>query len=281
MLSLFAPFLASMVRHALTLAAGFLVQAHLLPANDANGFVAACLLFAGIGWSCWQKINQPGVLAQLQDRAAAKNVKAKTAMLEQYKAESTKSPFNLNPSALVIAGLAIAALLAVSMPASAQVLWQEPVKHVKPHKAKKSVERMNAGLLGLLPDKSPLDDLFNKVRDASIADLEYAKALADGVKDSPAAAQRSKCYGAWLGLLATMTSVQAVVAGAPAPEKPGAAHLFTRFEQLSQTADSLAPMSTFQVACAPVAQAMRMNISQFVLSVVGGGLSLGKLGVLP
>lgn len=282
MLGLLMPFFGSMARHALTLAAGYLVSAGLLPQAQVNGFVAACLLFAGIGWAAWQKLNQPGMLASLQARQAQKNVNGKLAAAKAFEG----SP---NGLLALLAGAAVLGLvLAAPAPASAQAIflpWSNAASSkVKKPKIIKVVPPMKLGLTDLISGNSGsslLDQLFANLQKASIDDLQYAKALADGVKDSKPAAARSACYGAWLQMLATVTSAQATVAGAP--EKPGTLqpHLFTRFEQLSQVADNLAPLSDFQRACAPVAQAMRMNIPQFVLAVVGGGLSLGKLGVLP
>ena len=265
MFTIIQPFVASMVRQAITTAAGYLVAAGLIQANQVQTFVAACLLFGGIAWSLWQKINTPDMLGRLSARAADKSRNAKKAWVGSV----------LQQSPLIIAGFVVLSLLAPK--AEAQVRWPwEPAPVAKP-KAKKvplaePVHRMDAGLVSLITGgANPLDQLWAGIQAATLEDLQYAKALADAIPDNPAARARSVCWAAWIKVLSQQTSAAATINGAP-PK----ASLFTKFEQLAQVAENLQPMSEFHIACAPVAQAMKLQLSQFVLAVVGGGLSLAK-----
>jgi hypothetical protein len=297
MFDLFMPFIGSMLRHALTLCAGYLVAAGLLPAAQANGFVGACLLFAGIGWSLWNKLNRPEVLAKLQQRQMTQNVQAK-----QAQAMAFDKVFNAAGAAMitfaVIVGLAVA-----PSPASAQVpwFWSSPVAKPKPRVKKTgtrpqliTVEPMKVGLSSLLPQvsvtlpsQSPADALWASISKVALDDLQFAKALADGINPQTNASQaRSACYGALVTLIVQQSSAAAALQGglgAPAAPVPAAPHTaaITKFEQLAQLSDALQSGSPIQVACAPVAQAMRLQFAQFLTQIAAGGLSLGKLGILP
>lgn len=57
--------LAGIARHVLTTAAGFLVAHGYLQNSGTESFIAAGMLFIGIGWSWWQKQGQAKVAAEL------------------------------------------------------------------------------------------------------------------------------------------------------------------------------------------------------------------------
>lgn len=293
MSGLILPFAMSMVRHALTLFAGGLAAKGYLQADQVAQFVGSSMFFIGLGLSFYHKLMDPAVLAGLADRVAEKNLKAKELHVKAF------------PSSPLSVLLALAFALAVLAP---PVMAQDfTVVSTRASKGGAKIlrivpndGRMDAGLVdvarGALGGQSPIEALFDNLKKASIKDLEYAKVLADTVGTcrstplpgtlcppvdwvpDPKSAARSRCYGAWLGMMASLTSSEAALAG----DKPsGAASLFTRFEQMAQVADNLAPLSSFQQACTPVAQALKMNITQFALSVVTGGIGLGTLGILP
>lgn len=265
MFSILQPFIASMIRHAVGLMAGALAAHGVITQNQVEPLVGAIVTIGVIAWSAWHKLQDPAVLTRLVNRVEERHVAVKEKHVLEKIQEMTAGGGTFVLAILVAAALLIA-------PAAFAQQSKPPPK-----------ERMNAGLISVVKGAldrdgdGQIDTLFQRIRQASIKDLEYAKALADQAKDSPQAQARSRCYGAWLQLLATLSSADAAQAAAPA----GVAQAFTKFEQMSQVADNLAPLSSFQQACAPVAMAMRRNISQFVLAVVGGGLSLGSLGVLP
>ena len=259
MLAVFTPFLMSMLRHAFTSLAGILVRDGLLKGDQTQTFVAACMLFSGIGMAAWHKINQPETLALLNARVQARQIAAKKAWL---------GPTLASLGGSIAAVLAIvAALNLTALPAFAQV---------KP-------KPMYAGLLTVAPQ----DSLLGALRKASVADIQNALALAKqaAVVTPPTAAStsagvRAACYGAILDVLnspaGTGASNSALQQAAP---QQGLAIAFTSFEHLAQVADQMQPMSQVQIACAPVAQAIRMHTLQLVLGILGGTFTLAKLGV--
>lgn len=52
------PYLASTVRHGLTVAGGIIIKDGLLPSDGLNDFVGGGMVFAGIAWSFMQKYGQ-------------------------------------------------------------------------------------------------------------------------------------------------------------------------------------------------------------------------------
>lgn len=125
---------------------------------------------------------------------------------------------------------------------------------------------------------SDLNALWAKIQSASIADLQYAKALSDAA-GTPGGKMRSACWGAWIAVVQAQQGTNAVDAqGHPLGAKPDPA-LFTTAEQIAETVDSLQPTSPFMVACQPVANAFKMNVLQLVTMVVSGATTLGTLGI--
>jgi hypothetical protein len=121
----------------------------------------------------------------------------------------------------------------------------------------------------------PIDtpaQLWAKIKSASRADLLYAKALADSA-DTPGAKARANCYGAWVKVIDQQTGALPGADGKPIGEPPDP-HIFTTFEQIAQTSDNLQPNSEFMIACAPVAQALRLRFVDFIGKVISGGIGL-------
>lgn len=126
--------------------------------------------------------------------------------------------------------------------------------------------------------KMDLDQLWAKLQEASIKDLQYAQALATATA-TPGGKMRAACWGAWVTVVQNQQGVNAVDAsGKPLGAAPDP-KLFTSAEQLAEVSDSLQASSPFMVACQPVANALKMDIMKLVTTVVGGGATLGTFGV--
>lgn len=293
MFQILQPFLGSMIRHALTTAAGALVTYGVLRSSQVESFVSACLLFAGIAWAAWQKINTPDMLGRLSDRMKAKNIQR----------ASVGDVFKNQGAAMValLGGFAVFSMLATASPAGAQGLFFDgllpgsaakvqrrppctgPATYNCVRKRSRGDLRMNAGLSsligqvqGVVAGPSTADQLWANVEKIALADLQYAQALADAVTPPSAASKaRSACYGALVALISQQSGANAAHAG----QALGPVAAVTKFEQLAQLSDALQSGSPMQVACAPVAQAMRLQLGSFLLKITGGALSLGALGV--
>jgi len=57
--------LALIARHGLTTAGGFLAAHGYLGSSTTEQFVSAGMVFAGVGWSWWQKYGHAAVVAEL------------------------------------------------------------------------------------------------------------------------------------------------------------------------------------------------------------------------
>lgn len=125
---------------------------------------------------------------------------------------------------------------------------------------------------GTSASSDPFTALWDNLQSASLTDLQYAKAIADNAGTSGAKA-RSACWGAWIGLIQQQQGATATLNGKALGPAPSAS-LFTKFEQTSQIVDALQTNSPFMIACAPVAEATKLNLTSFVSKVAAGGLGL-------
>jgi hypothetical protein len=121
------------------------------------------------------------------------------------------------------------------------------------------------------------DQLWKQIQSASVADLKYAKALADNVGSS-GAKLRSACYGAWITTIEQSQGIGLNGASGASPTLPDP-HVFSSFEQIAQVADNLQPTGPLMSACAPVWTALRLSAMQFITLVVSGAAGLSVLGV--
>jgi hypothetical protein len=270
MLSFLAPILAAILRHLLTCIAGVLVARGIIANDQIQPFVGSMVFGLGLMWSLWHKVTTPEMLAHLVARAATRTAIAK--------------------HAFVGATVVLASGAALASSAQAQNPYYDPPARAA--KARGLLPNILPQISITQPSVTTPDALMAQLQQASIVDLQYAEALAiqaasvtPPTAGSTAAANRAKCYGAILQVLSTTTAVQAsttAIGGSAAPTTPsGVTTAFTRFEQLAQVADQLQPMSSVMTACAPVAQSIRMQTGQLVLGILGGGLSLAKLGIVP
>lgn len=282
MFEFLAPFMGSMIRHGITTVAGYLVAAGLLQSNQTESFVAACMLFAGIGWSVWHKINTPEMLQRMTERMKAKNVKRAGLGYEVF----------TNAAAILIGGFVVFSMLA--SPAGAQGIFTFGAPPAKAHTVRVEhrkggpkiihIEPMKAGLSSLIQSVSPIqigvqgpDQLWANISKVALDDLQTALASASAVDPATNASKsRVACYTSIVALLSQQTSAAAATTGSAVGNG-----VFTHFERLAQLSDALQPGSQMQVACAPVAQAMRLGFAQFLTTVTAGGLGLAKFGILP
>ena len=118
-------------------------------------------------------------------------------------------------------------------------------------------------------------DLLKALDKALLPDLQYAQklALATGSKVT------APCYQAWIDMINTQqTAVQTKNADgtttdivAPDP------HLVTDFERMVELRNALQPDSPFMTACSPVANMVKMDVTNFMGIVISGGAGLATL----
>lgn len=112
-----------------------------------------------------------------------------------------------------------------------------------------------------------LTQVFEDIRKAALPDLQYASKLAKAAKPPDAIA--AACWDAWAA------RIEAEQGGDLGPEPDP--HFFTTVQKLFNVYNSLQPDSPFIVGCAPLANKLRMSITQMVGLVVSGGAGLAKL----
>jgi hypothetical protein len=111
-----------------------------------------------------------------------------------------------------------------------------------------------------------------KMLDAKLLpDLQYAKGLADANGNK----LTSACWQAWMDVITTNeTAVKKPDGTAADPPDP---HLVTDLERAIDIRNALQPSAPFMVACSPVANLIRTDVTNFIGQVISGGLSLTKL----
>jgi len=113
-----------------------------------------------------------------------------------------------------------------------------------------------------------LGDLVAKIDGMALDDLKYAKALADA-DGGPTTKLASTCWGAWIDRIEKRQA-----ANASAPPDP---HIITDVTKLMALHDSLQASSPFMIACAPLANALKQNVTQLIGAVAGGAGGIAKL----
>lgn len=114
-------------------------------------------------------------------------------------------------------------------------------------------------------------DLLQALDVKLLPDLQYALLLAKATNNAITA----NCYNAWIGIIQVQqTAVQdasGVAITVPTP------HIITDFERLVEIRNMLQPDSPFMTACSPVANMVKVDVTNFIGLVVGGGASLSAL----
>ena len=162
--------------------------------------------------------------------------------------------------------LFIAAFMALTVPAMAQ-----PKKPAAPAPV---TNLLVCDPLRLLPGcasiagsvTSNIGDLWQRIIAVTGPDLAYAKAMADAAA-TPGSKLRSACLGA-------IILVNAQTSGANLGPMPNP-NVITQAEQAAELIDSLQPTSTVIAACAPAANAVGMNVVQFL------NILLAAVAVIP
>lgn len=121
------------------------------------------------------------------------------------------------------------------------------------------------------------DQLWAKIQIASLADLKYAKGLADNV-GSPGAKLRSACFAAWITTLEQQQGIGVKDASGTAMTQPDP-HVISGFEQLAEVADGLQPTGPLMSSCAPAWTALKLSATEFFGMMVSGAAGLSALGI--
>ena len=129
---------------------------------------------------------------------------------------------------------------------------------------------------GVTPGQG-IEASVSKLKDVSLVDIQYAKALADAI-GTPRSKIRSTCYGAWIKVIQQSQGLTAGEGGKPLGPLPDPS-LFSHFEQSVEVIDNLQPDSEFMVACQPAANLLKQSIFQFIATAVGGVATAGALGI--
>lgn len=161
------------------------------------------------------------------------------------------------------------ALLALAGQAHAQVKRPQVTGNI--------IEDIKANTAAGITPGQGLDATWAKMKEVSLVDIQYAKALADAI-GSPRSKIRATCYAAWIVVIEQSQGATAGANGQPLGPMPDPS-LFSHFEQAVEVIDNLQPDSPFMVACQPAANLLKQSVLQFVTSAVGGVTSLGALGV--
>lgn len=105
-------------------------------------------------------------------------------------------------------------------------------------------------------------DLLKIIDDKILPDLKAAAADAKATEDTIA----EPCLTAWVGLIEAQNAAQA----APLPNP----HIITDFQRMRDLVNALRPGSKIRVACAPLAEEMKMDVKDLLGKVAAGAIAL-------
>lgn len=119
-------------------------------------------------------------------------------------------------------------------------------------------------------------NLWSKIVNAALPDLEYASALAVSA-GTGGAGVRNQCWQALITANKVASGAGLKDAGGNPLVKPNPA-LFTDAEQFAEVLDNLAPGGPLWTSCAGAAQLAGTNVLTFINAVVTGAAGLAALG---
>jgi len=178
----------------------------------------------------------------------------------------SQAPQNPGPSLKIMLVILAAGVLLLAGPALAQTrkpLTGDPTKDIP--------NIFNQGQ-PQKPSQNPLDELAAKIAKLSLADFQYAAALAHATNNTVTAS----CWDEWVKLVTAQQSPLKDAQGNVLEEPP--VHLATDIERLSEMIRQMQPNSELSVACAPMAQAAQKDVGVLIGAVLSGGaMGLFKL----
>jgi len=239
-------------RHVMTLLAGALVTLGLLQASDQNNFIsiASGILVGllGLAWSWWQKVGAARLKAELA--LLARNY---SALKQSQIAQAARS------AAVLFAVLAALLIAGGDAFAQARKPTGDPIKDLFPQPQQHA-------------PGNPLDELAARIAKLSLADFQYAAALAHATGNTVT----MTCWDEWVKLISAQQSPLKDAQGNVLEEPP--VHLATDIERLSEMIRQMQPNSELSVACAPMAQAAQKDVGVLIGAVLSGGaMGLFKL----
>ena len=113
---------------------------------------------------------------------------------------------------------------------------------------------------------SAIQNLVNKLQSVTLQDLQFAKALADAHGNQLS----SQCWAAWITYLEQEQKAVTGPDGKPL-SLPGV-HLITDAERAIDLVNSLQSTSPMTVACAPLANQVKLNVLSLITTAATGAL---------
>lgn len=120
-------------------------------------------------------------------------------------------------------------------------------------------------------------DLWKKITDAALPDLDYASQLA-AAAGTGASGVRKQCWDAIITANKQASGLGVKNADGTARAKPDPS-LFTDVESLAEVLDNLAPGGPLWTACAGAAQLAKTNVLTLLNAMVTGAAGMAALGV--
>lgn len=268
--------LLGLARHLLTIAGGALATHGIINASGVETFVSIGITLLGLGWSLWDKYGRDIVTAQLEvwkakSKAQSEALKKNSVAEPSAATIADKIPDPAITAATVAktvaAGCILILLVALGTPSAyaqsdpgARNTTARPLGPIG-----RAIEAKQDAATGL---SGGLGDLVAKIDGMALDDLKYAKALADA-DGGPTTKLAAACWAAWIDRIEKRQAANAT----PPPDP----HLITDVTKLLALHDSLQASSPFMVACSPLANAMKQNVTQLIGAVAGGAVGIGKL----
>lgn len=305
--------LAMLLRDALKTIAGALVLHGWVSSGTAEALIGLGMLAGASFWSFWVTSGRTMAQASLDilrakvllaaSRANA-NPASATAAIASVAAhvEATTPVAALAASAVppVASAIALAiclAALGLGWPGTAHAqINRQPAVRAAPVEAATTEPRttthgLPCDLLNLLPGcqiqsqddtgkmtTKPVElDLWKKITDAALPDLDYASALATAA-GTGASGVRKQCWDSLITANKQASGLGVKNADGTSRAKPNPS-LFTDVESLAEVLDNLAPGGPLWTACAGAAQLAKTNVLTLLNAMVTGATGMAALGV--
>ena len=250
--------------------------------SNEQALLGAFITIGGVLWGWWTTKGANQVVELLKKMTASQShaeaVEKATVLPAPSVAAVTAAVTKAATGIATVLLIAFALSFLVAVPAMAQVKLVKPTGNIANDIAAATGQPAKPPLLTGNVEKD-LQALWQKIVSASLADLNYAAAMASNANTTTSAV-RLQCLKAIITLNEQASGANLKNADGTPMAKPDP-HLFTDVESLAEIIDNLAPQGPLFVSCAGAAQLAKTNVLTFVNAVVTGAAGFAAMPVIP
>lgn len=273
------PLVLLLFTSALKIVGGALVTHGIVSAGPGlETFTGAAMAAGGAFWSWWIQSGHLQAAAYLKKLTDTATQAAAIAVAKQMAPAAVTGAAEGAKAAVAVAKVVLVAfMLSVLIAPSAFAQSRPKLTGNIAADIANATTKPGVALTGNV--QQDLQALWQKIVTSSLADLNYAAAMAASANTTTSAI-RLQCVKAIIQLNEQASGANLKNADGSPMVKPDP-HLFTDVESLAEIIDNLSPQGPLFVSCAGAAQLAKTNVLTFVNGVVTGVAGFAAMPVIP